>query len=214
MECNINDMVELNGSKYEVVGDIKLDNDKKRKSSFMVGALSLILFALVAAGGYFAIRLVHPPMCFSITFWTFVILIAGYAAYLFVHEIIRGFVYLLPGGVAAKDLLFRASFKQGSVYCISKAPISLRRVRTSLIVPFIVVFLPLVVLGVYFANIVLVMGAALAITLITGDFYFLHRIRKHSGSLYLLQDAPSSVGDELEGVILKELVVVDTIEKE
>lgn len=214
MGYEINQQVEFNGSKYEVVGDIKLDDDKKRKSSFLANALSLIFFAVVAAGGYFAIRLIHPPMCFPVTIWTFVILIGSYAAYLFVHELIRGFVYMLPGGVALNDLLFGASLKQGSVYCISKVPIRLRRVRTALLIPFIVVFLPLAVLGIYFADIVLVMGAALAVTLITGDFYFLHRIRKHSGSLYLLQERPDSVGDDLEGVILKELVVVDTIEKE
>lgn len=214
MGYEINEQVELNGTKYQVVGDIGLDDDKKGKSSFLAGALSLILFAVVAAAGYFAIRLIHPPMCFPVTIWTFVILIGSYAAYLFAHELIRGFIYLLPGGVAFKDLQFGASLKQGNVYCISKAPIRLRRVRTSLLIPFIIVFLPLAILGVYLASIVLVMGAALAITLSAGDFYFLHRIRKHSGSLYLFQDRPGSEGEDLAGVILKEQVIVDTIEKQ
>lgn len=214
MKFEINEHVEFSGSKFEVVGDIGLEDSKKRKSSFLAGALSLILFVLVAAAGYFAIRLIHPPMCFPLNIWTFVILIGSYAAYLFVHELIRGLVYMLPGGVPLKDLLFGASLKQGNVYCISKVPIRIRRVRLSLLIPFIIVFLPLVVLGVYYANIVLVMGAALAMTLSTTDFVFLHRIRKHSSGLYLLQDIPNSDGDDLGGYILKELVAVDSIEKE
>lgn len=214
MKYEINEQIEFKGSKFEVVGDIALEDDKKRKSSFIAGVLYLILFVGVAAGGYFAIRLIHPPMCYPLTIWTFVILIVSYAAYLFVHELILGLVYILPGGVSLKDLLFGVSLKQGNVYCISKAPIRLRRVRVSLLIPFIIVFLPLAVLGVYFGNIVLVMGAALAITLSSTDFVFMHRIRKHSGSLYLLQDRPDSDGDDLGGYILKELVAVDTITKE
>lgn len=214
MKYEINEQVEFGGSKYEVVGDISLEDDKKRKSSFLAGTLSLILLVVVAAGGYFAIRLIHPPMCFPLNIWTFVILIGNYALYLFVHELIRGLVYMLPGGVSLKNLLFGASLKQGNVYCISKAPVRIRRVRVSLLIPFIIVFLPLVVLGIYYANIVLVIGAALAMTLSATDFVFMHRLRKHSGSLYFLQDRPDSDGDDLGGYILKELVTVDAIEKE
>lgn len=214
MKFDRNEKVEFAGSKYEVVGDIGLEDSKKKKSSFFAGALSLILFVIVAAGGYFAIRLIHPPMCFPLNIWTFVILIVSYAAYLFAHELIRGLVYILPGGVLLKNLLFGVSLKQGNVYCISKAPIRIRRARLSLLIPFIIVFLPLVVLGVYYANIVLVIGAALAMTLSAADFVFLHRLRRHSGSLYLLQDRPDTDGDDLKGYILKELVTVDAIEKE
>lgn len=214
MNYEINEQIEFGGSKFEVVGDIGLEDSKKRKSSFFAGALSLILFVLVAAAGYFAIRLIHPPMCFPLNIWTFVILIGSYALYLFVHELIRGLVYMLLGGVSLKDLLFGVSLKQGSVYCISKAPVRIRRVRVSLLIPFITIFIPLAVLGVYYANIVLVMGAALAITLSATDFVFMHRIRKHSGGLYLLQNISNGEGDDLGGYILKELVAVYSIEKE
>ena len=120
-----------------VTDELGKDKQKNKRPLFWSNVIAIALFILVTVLGFFAIRWIHPPMCFPVTVWSFVILIIGYAAYLFVHELLRGLIFWAFGGIAIKDLSFGVIIKQGTVFCISKVPISLRRVRVSLLFRFL-----------------------------------------------------------------------------
>ncbi len=213
MKYELSQEIEFDNRKFQVIDDLSQnDEEKKRKSSLIANVIAVLLFAAVIALGFFAIRWIHPPRCFPITIWTFVILIGGYIAYTFVHEFIRAFIYILPGGAKLKDLSMGVVLSQGMVYCISKTPIRLRRVRVSLLLPFFIVFLPIYALGLYFGDITYVFAGALALTVSVTDFYLMHELRKHKGSLFLLEEKPVKEGPA--GYILKEIVSVDAFKKE
>ena len=214
MEYEISQNVEFGGRNFEVTDELGKDKQKNKRPLFWSNVIAIALFILVTVLGFFAIRWIHPPMCFPVTVWSFVILIIGYAAYLFVHELLRGLIFWAFGGIAIKDLSFGVIIKQGTVFCISKVPISLRRVRVSLLFPFFVVFVPLFVYGLVAGDIIYVLGSSLAVAVSASDFFYLWLLRKYKGSLFLLEERPDKAREELVGYILKEDVTIDSIEKE
>ena len=214
MEYEISQNVEFGGRNFEVADELGKDKQKNKKPLFWSNVIAIVLFILVTVLGFFAIRWIHPPMCFPVTVWSFVILIVGYAVYLFVHELLRGLVFWAFKGIAIKDLSLGVRIKQGTVFCISKVPISLRRVRVSLLFPFFVVFVPLFIYGLLAGDIVYVLGSSLAVAVSASDFFYLWLLRKYKGSLFLLEERPDKAREELVGYILKEDVTIDSIEKE
>ena len=214
MEYEISQVVEFDDRKFEVIDDIGKKQSEKKKASLWSAVLAIALFIATVVLGFFGIRWVHPPMCFAITIWSFVILIAGYAVYIFVHELLRGLIFLAFGGVGKRNISFGVILKQGTVYCLSKVPVRLRRVRVSLLVPFFITFVPLFVIGILLGDIVYIMGSALALAVSAADFYYLWILRKQKGSSFLLEDKPDKIREEFAGYILKEEISIESIGKE
>ena len=214
MEYKISQNVEFGDRSFEVTAELGKEEDKNKKPAFWSNVIAIVLFIAITVLGFFAIRWIHPPMCFPVSVWSFVILILGYAAYTFVHELLRGLVLWIFGGAALKDLSLGIKLRQGMVFCISKVPVRIRRVRASLIVPFFVVFAPLFAYGLVAGDIVFVLGGALALTVSAADFFYMWLLREYKGSSFLLEERPKAAREDLKGYILKEDISVKNIDIE
>ena len=200
-----NEIITFNERKFEVALNLLAKQGKKRKTSFWVGLFSILLFVVVFILGFIAIRLLFPPMCIPITIWTFVGLVGGYIAYLFVHELLRGFILVLARNVKCKDISFGVVIREGSAYCISKVPVRISHMRVVLLAPFILVSLPLLIYSIAVGDVIFLIAAALSLTINAADLWFLGRLRKTSGKLFLLEDKSSQGTQEPTGHILKQI---------
>jgi hypothetical protein len=199
----INEIITFNERKFEVALNLAAKTDKKRRPTFWVGLFSILLFVVVVILGFIAIRLMFPPMCIAVSIWSFVGLVGGYIAYLFVHELLRGFLLVLSPNVKCSDITFGVVVREGSAYCISKVPVRISHMRVVLLLPFILVSLPLLAYSIAVGDVIILIAAALSLTVNATDLWFLGRLRKTSGKHFLLEDKASQGTQEPTGHILK-----------
>ena len=202
---DINEIITINKRKFEVVDHMADKPGKKRKTSFWVGAFSIMLFVVVFILGFIAIRLLFPPMCIAVSIWMFVGLVGGYIAYLFVHELLRGLILLFSRKVKYSDLSFGVVIREGSAYCISKVPVRISHMRVVLLLPFILVSLPLLAYSIAVGDVIILIAAALSLTVNATDLWFLGRLRATSGKHFLLEEKATQGTQEPTGYILKQI---------
>jgi hypothetical protein len=200
----IGEIVTINEKKFQVTHSLADKTDKKRKTSFWVAAFAIILFVAVLVTGFVVIRSIFPPMCIPITIWSFVILVGGYVAYLFVHELLRGLLFIFSRSISIKDLSFGVIVRAGAVYCISKVPVKIAHMRVVLLLPFIIVSLPLLAYSIIVGDVIFLIGAALSLTIVASDLWLLGTLRKHKGAHFLLEDKAAQDSEVPSGYILKE----------
>ena len=202
---DLNEIITIKERKFQVTGSLADKAGKKRKTSFWVAAFSIMLFIIVLVLGFIAIRLMFPPMCIPITIWTFVALVGGYIAYLFVHELLRGLVLIFSPNIKLQDLSFGVIVRAGAVYCISKVPVKIAHMRVVLLLPFILISLPLLAYSIAVGDMIFLIAAALSLTFSAGDLWFAGKLRKHKGNYFLLEDKASQDSEAPSGYVLKEV---------
>lgn len=201
----LNEIITVKERKFQVIDSLADEHGKKRKTSFWIGAFTITLFVVVFVIGFFAIRLLFPPMCVPITIWSFVALVGGYIAYIFVLELLRGLALLFSRDIKLRDISLGVIVRSGSVYCISKVPVKIANMRVALLLPLFLVSLPLLAYSIAVGNVIILIGAALSLTISGSDLWFFGRLRKHKGSDFLLEDKASQDNETPSGYVLKEV---------
>ena len=201
-----NEIISIKERKFTVIEKTTGEPKDKRKPSFWLGVFSILLFVAVFVVGFIAIRALHYPSCISVTIWTFVALVGGYAAYLIVHELLRGLLLLFSRNIRLRDLSFGFRLKSGTAFCISKFPVGVPHLRFVLLVPFFLVSLPLLVYSLIIGDIIFLIGAALSFTISAADLWYLAKLRGKTKDFFVLELPPATGGQEPGGYFVKEII--------
>lgn len=201
----LNEIITIKARKFSIIEKTASEPENKRKPSFWVGLFSILLFVAVFVVGFIAIRALHYPSCITVTIWTFVALVGGYAAYLIVHELLRGLMLLFSRNIGLKDLSFGFRFKSGTAFCISKFPVSVRHLRFVLLVPFFLVSLPLFVYSLVIGDVIFLIAAALSFTVSAADFWYLAKLSGKTKDFFVLEEKPVPGAEEPHGYFVKEI---------
>ena len=197
-------LMEFGGVKYELVEDLTVKQKDKLK---VLVWMNIIMFAgliAIVVAGVFIIRLINRSAALEFGLVSLLLILASFAVYIFVHEFIHGLVFRLAGGVAWKDISYGAAIKSGMAYCISNVPVNLRASRISLIAPFIVVCVPIIVCSIAIGSLPMLIAGALFTTGSAGDFWYLWILRKKPADMFMLEEKPKNNEYTLGCYVLKQ----------
>ncbi len=185
-------LMECGGVKYELVEDLTVKHKDKLKVLVWMNIIMFAGLVAIVVAGVFITHLIDPSAVFEFGLVSLLLILTSFAVYIFVHEFIHGLVFRLAGGVAWKDISYGASIKSGMAYCISDLPVNLRTSRISLIAPFIIVCVPIIVYSIAIGSLPMLIAGALFTTGSTGDFWYLWILRKRSADMFMLEEKPKN----------------------
>ena len=197
-------LMEFGGVKYELVEDLTVKQKDKLKVLVWMNILMFVGLVAIVVAGVFFIRLINHSAALGFGLVSLLLILASFAAYIFIHEFIHGLVFRLVGRIAWKDISYGAAIKSGMAYCISDVPVNLRASRISLIAPFIIVCVPLIVCSIAIGSLPMLLAGALFTTGSAGDFWYLWILRKKPADMFMLEEKPKDKEYTLGCYVLKQ----------
>ena len=196
-------LMEFGGAKYELVEDLTVKQKDKLKVLVWMNIIMLVGLIAIVAAGVSIIRLINRSAALEFGLVSLLLILASFAVYIFIHEFIHGVVFRHAGGIAWKDISYGAAIKSGMAYCISDVPVNLRASRISLIAPFIIVCVPIIVCSVIISSLPMLLAGALFTTGSAGDFWYLWILRKKPADMFMLEEKPKDKEYTLGCYVLK-----------
>ncbi|WP_342470765.1 DUF3267 domain-containing protein [Ureibacillus sp. FSL K6-3587] len=161
---------------------IELDIMKIAKVNFWLTASLSILFLALNS-------IAHHQFRFEITFWNFMLFLAGYFALIVLHELFHLIGFVIFGKAKWKQLDYGINAKLGVAYATTKKSLPNHAMKKALMLPFWTTGMIPAVMGLIFNNqLVLLLGAFLIAGAI-GDFYMYKELRKFPNDA-LVKDDP------------------------
>jgi len=152
-------------------------------------AILFIVVAIVATIGLFWNRIDVTFDLIGVSLY-----LISFLLYVIVHELLHGIAFVLFSGRSWKTMKFGLILKNGLAYCISVAPVTVKRARLSLMMPLYVVCIPIYLYSILTGSFALAILAVLFASGSAGDIYYLWILRKTNSDLYMMEELPTKQG--------------------
>lgn len=117
--------------------------------------------------------------------------------YIVIHEVLHGVSFVLFSKHKWSSIKFGLLLSQGLAYCISIVPVSIRRARSSLMMPLYVVCIPLYVIALVTTNLPMAIFAVILASGSIGDVYYLWKLRTATTNQYMIEELPTKSGYQI-----------------
>jgi hypothetical protein len=98
-------LMEFGGVKYELVEDLTVKQKDKLKVLVWMNILMFVGLVAIVVAGVFFIRLINHSAALEFRLVSFLLILASFAVYIFVHEFIHGLVSGWPAVLYGKIYL-------------------------------------------------------------------------------------------------------------
>lgn len=201
------DSVTYGQSNYKVI-DNRITKDKnKTKILILINVISLLI-----AFGVYILYILSSAMIgvkeqvvqfdfIDMIIYLFVF-VAAYVLFIIAHEYVHYLTYRYAGNIPKDKLKFGIVLKSGMAYCISLEPTTVKASRLSLMMPFYVLVIPLIIISVLTQNGFLAFLSALFAGGSAGDIWYMWTLKKDSREKYIIEAMPSGKGYEIGYLLL------------
>jgi hypothetical protein len=179
---------------YKLIATDMVANKDKR-SFLLKMSIAAILFTIIAS----VLTILLFPSGVEVTFRVIpvILLLIAYIAYIPVHELLHGMIFVIGSKHSWKELKFGLVLSNGLAYCIPLVPETIARVRWSLMMPLYVVCIPLYLYAIISQQFGLAVYAVFLAAGSVGDIVYLWKLRHYKRSQYMMEELPTKHGYEI-----------------
>ena len=206
----IGDIVTYGENQYKVT-DNRITKGKDKKKAFI--AINVIAILLIPAT--FILYIVSLIITginsqsfefgISDTLIRFGIFLVSFLVFIVVHEYVHYLTYRYLGKTPKDKLKFGVVLKSGMAYCISLVPNTIKASRLSLMMPFYVLVVPIIIIAIILQNGFLMLLAAMFASGSGGDIWYMWTLRKDSKDKYIIEAMPEGDGYEIGYVVMEKI---------
>jgi hypothetical protein len=190
MNYKVSDFVLFKDNRFEVVEDLVVKNKQKSKALRRINIESIFLLVGIFILGFIIISIIHSEVEVSGVLWKLPVVFISFILYIIVHELLHALAFMLAGDVKRKDLSFGFVRKSAMAYCITNIPVSVKCCRISLLFPFFMICVPIIIYSIAVGDIIALFAGAFFCSGSAGDFWYLRMLRGKDKNFYVLEEMP------------------------
>ena len=204
------DSVEYKNGKYTVVENRIVKGKQKQRKMILINVLAIVIMVLIfvlCATGMATMGKTDGTFSFGFGEFAygFLIIAAAFIVFIVAHEYVHYLTYRIAGKSPKDSLKFGVVLKSGMAYCISLVPNTVKASRLSLMMPFYVLVIPIIILAIVLQSVPLTFMAALFASGSAGDFWYMWTLRKDSRDKYIIEAMPEGNGYEIGYLVLEKI---------
>jgi len=202
--------VNYNDESYRVIENRIVKGKDKNKALIVINVLAFVIIFVVLIIYAIALFIMGVQgqtfeFGFAKALVQFAILFAGFLVFIIAHEYVHYLTYRYIGKTPKDKLKFGLALKTGMAYCISLVPNSIKASRLSLMMPFYVLVMPLILIAIALQSGFLIFLAALFASGSAGDFWYMWTLRKDAKDKYIIESVPEDGGYDIGYLVLEKI---------